>query len=83
MVKKYLCYLAITLALLMLPVPSGAETIPEVEANIANINQYGSITLSIGAQSMRELGYEPADIILVKIEKFRDGDADRNELYRC
>ncbi len=51
----------------MLSVPSGAETIPEVEANIENINQYGSITLSIGAQSMRELGYEPADIILVKI----------------
>ena len=47
---------------------SGEElTVPDVEAGIDNINKYGNITLTIGPDSMKKLGYEPADIITVKI----------------
>lgn len=61
------------------PVPSGdasesesasgseGETAAELETGIERINKYGNITLTIGPESMRELGYEPADVILVRI----------------
>ena len=38
-----------------------------VEANIYQINKYGNILLSIGADSLRRLGYEPGDIVLIRI----------------
>ena len=46
---------------------TGAETSPTVEAGIEEIDKYGNITLTISPRSMQEAGYEPADIINVKI----------------
>ncbi len=43
------------------------EQVPDVEAGIYEIKKSGNIVLSIGAESMKKLGYEPADIISVKI----------------
>ena len=71
--------LAIMLSVLAIPQAFAAEQagadsaqeIPAVEANIYNINKYGNITLSIEAASLRELGYEPGDIVLIRI-----GDAE-------
>ncbi len=40
---------------------------PEIEAGIDIINKYGNIVLTVSPQSMRDLGYEPADMILVRI----------------
>lgn len=52
-------------------VPSPAETVeetyPQVEAGIDNISKYGNITLTIDPAAMKDLGYEPADIITVRI----------------
>lgn len=62
--KKFLLFL---LAVLMLLVPVSADIFPEIEAGIASISKYGNIVLSAGAESMKELGYGPADIITVKI----------------
>ena len=46
---------------------SSKETdVKSIETGIDSINKYGNITLTIGPESMIELGYEPADIILVK-----------------
>ena len=42
-----------------------------VGTNIYQINKYGNILLSIGADSLRKLGYEPGDIVLIRI-----GDAE-------
>ena len=42
-----------------------------VEANIFEINKYGNILLSLGGDSLRKLGYEPGDIVLIRI-----GDAE-------
>ena len=39
---------------------------PAIEAGIYEINQYGNIILTIGAESMTGLGYEPGDVISVK-----------------
>ena len=38
-----------------------------LEAGIAEISKYGNLILTISPDSMRELGYEPADIVLVRI----------------
>ncbi len=62
--KKFLLFL---LAVLMLLVPVSADIFPEIEAGIASISKYGNIVLSAGAETMKELGYGPADIITVKI----------------
>ena len=48
-------------------VADSTEHVPDVEAGIYEIKKSGNIVLSIGAESMKKLGYEPADIILVKI----------------
>lgn len=50
---------------------SKVEDDRSIETGIDSINKYGSITLTIGPESMKELGYEPADIISVRI-----GDAE-------
>ncbi len=44
-----------------------AQAAPEIEAGIYNINKYGNITLSVSGGSMRELGYESADMIFVRV----------------
>ena len=46
-----------------------SAAIPDIEAGIALINKAGNIVLTISPASMEALGYEPADIILVKIDK--------------
>ena len=43
------------------------QKIPDIEAGILDITKYGNITLTIGPDSMEDLGYEPADLILVRI----------------
>ncbi len=48
-----------------------SQSYSDVEAGIYKINKYGNITLTIGPESMEKLGYEPADLIKVKI-----GDAE-------
>ena len=46
---------------------SAEQSVPDVEAGILEINKYGNIRLTIGPESMTSLGYEPADIIRVRI----------------
>lgn len=66
---------AIVLALLALLMCIGAapqstenaDEVPAIEATILEISKYGNIVLSISPDSMKELGYEPADVVLVKI----------------
>ncbi len=41
--------------------------VSSIEAGIDSINKYGNILLTISPQSMEELGYEIADLILVQI----------------
>ena len=41
--------------------------VPAIEATIYEISKYGNIVLSISPDSMKELGYEPADVIRVQI----------------
>lgn len=48
-----------------------ADGIPDAATEIAQIDKYGNIDLSISPEALRELGYEPGDIIQVKI-----GDTD-------
>ena len=48
-----------------------SQMYPDVEAGIYKINKYGNITLTIGSESMEKPGYEPADIVKIKI-----GDAE-------
>ncbi len=43
------------------------ETVPDLEVGIKEIKNTGNIVLNILPESMRELGYEPADIILVRV----------------
>ena len=59
---------ALLLAILMLSACSSSKEtdVKIIETGIDSINKYGNITLTIGPESMIELGYEPADIILVK-----------------
>ena len=42
-------------------------TIPEIEAGIEEVKKAGNIQLTVSPDTMREMGYEPADIILVRI----------------
>ncbi len=44
-----------------------ADQAPAIEATIYEISKYGNIVLSISPDSMKELGYEQADVILVRI----------------
>lgn len=44
-----------------------AADVPPIEAKIAEIKKYGNIVLSVGAETMQALGYEVADMILVRI----------------
>ena len=44
-----------------------AADVPQIEAKIAEIKKYGNIVLSVGAETMQALGYEVADMILVRI----------------
>lgn len=44
-----------------------ADGIPDAATEIAQIDKYGNIDLSISPEALRELGYEPGDIIQVKI----------------
>ena len=46
---------------------TSVEAVPSVEASVAQIKDSGNIILAIGPDAMRGLGYEPADVILVKI----------------
>ena len=41
------------------------EEVPSIEAGIHEITKYGNITLTVSPSSMRELGFEPGDIISV------------------
>ena len=43
------------------------DAAPVIEATILEISKYGNIVLTISPDSMRELGYEPADLVLVRI----------------
>ena len=68
----------IGLLLLLMPVfvlsacsASKGDDAQSIETGIEGINEFGSIVLTIGPESMKKLGYEPADIISVKI-----GDAE-------
>lgn len=38
----------------------------ELEAGIAEIDKYGNITLTIGPETMQDLGYEVADVVCVR-----------------
>ena len=59
---------ALLLVILMLSACSSSKEtdVKIIETGIDSINKYGNSTLTIGPESMIELGYEPADIILVK-----------------
>ncbi len=46
---------------------SNEGDVKSIEAGIYSINKYGNIILTISPESMLELGYEPADIVLVKV----------------
>ena len=69
--KRFSAILLLTALLLTLGfVPQAAaddNTVPDIEAGIAEIKKHGNIILTIGPASMIELGYEPADIVSVKI----------------
>ena len=69
--KRLSAILLLTALLLALGfVPQAAaddKAVPDLEAGIAEIKKHGNIILTIGPASMIELGYEPADIVSVKI----------------
>ena len=46
---------------------ASTQELPEVEAGIYMINEYGNIILTIRPVSMEELGYELADVVKVRI----------------
>ena len=74
MIKRIgLCILsALLLAVSLAPwVSAETDAPPVVEAGITAISKYGNIKLTIAPESMTGLGYEPADIVLVRI-----GDAE-------
>ena len=72
-VSKKVFVIALALMALVLCVAAAPQTgadagyVPNIEATILEISKYGNIVLSISPDSMRELGYEPADLILVRI----------------
>lgn len=43
------------------------EALPKVESGISAISKYGNIILDVTPETMRELGFEPADVIDVRI----------------
>ncbi len=47
--------------------PEPEVTYPQIESGISGLSKYGNIVLTVSPQSMKDLGYEPADIITVKI----------------
>jgi len=71
--SKKLLAIVLALAALILCVAAAPQATgdagetPAIEATILEISKYGNIVLSIGPDSMKELGYEPADLILVRI----------------
>ena len=72
--KKSVVIVAVLLAFLLntgaaaqTPGAAGENAVPAIEATIYEISKYGNIVLSISPDSMKELGYEPADVILVRI----------------
>ena len=70
--KKLIALLLLAAILLSFPgvtafAAEQAAELPAVEARIAEIKKYGNLVLSVGAESMEALGYEPADVILVQI----------------
>ena len=46
---------------------AAADAFPVVETEIALIDKYGNIDLTVSPESLRGSGYEPGDIVLVKI----------------
>ena len=74
--KKLCVFLAALCAVSIFGGTVGAEEIPEavpaIEAGIYEVNKHGNIVLTVSGESMLELGYEPADLINVRI-----GDAER------
>lgn len=46
-----------------------AKAVPDVVSDIALIDKYGNIDLVISPEALKAQGYEPADIILVKIDE--------------
>ena len=69
--KKILVLLLMAAFVLSACSASKVEDDQSIETGIYSINKNGSITLTIGPESMKKLGYEPADIISVRI-----GDAE-------
>ena len=71
--RKKIIVIMLALLALVLCVAAAPQTTedageaPALEATILEISKYGNIVLSISPDSMRELGYEPADLILVRI----------------
>ncbi len=73
-IKRTFILLALTALLFAAAAPhvfAEGEMPPAVETGIYEINKYGNMILTIGAEAMTELGYEPADVVSVKI-----GDAE-------
>ncbi len=67
--NKKKAVVALTL-LLMLVLPGLAgcgQKTPDIETGIAEIDKYGNIDLTISPEELRKVGYEPADVISVKI----------------
>ncbi|MBP5254775.1 MAG: tyrosine-protein phosphatase [Lachnospiraceae bacterium] len=48
-------------------VPESTENVPVIEAGIESISKYGNIVLTVGPASLQALGYEPADVLTVRI----------------
>ena len=69
--KKIIGLMLITVFVLSLCSALKGEKVRSIETGINSINKFGSITLEIGPESMKDLGYEPADTISVRI-----GDAE-------
>jgi protein tyrosine/serine phosphatase len=69
--KKFFVLLLMTFSVLSACSAAKVEDDQSIETGIYSINKNGSITLTIGPESMKKLGYEPADIISVRI-----GDAE-------
>ncbi len=49
------------------PGDASKNFIPGVEAGIAEISRYGNITLDVGPAVLRSFGYEPGDVVSVRI----------------
>ena len=69
MKKNIYAVLVLAAAMLFSSIASAQDAgdVPQIEAGIYEITKFGNIMLDISAESMQELGYETADLILVKI----------------